>query len=50
MAARPRMFTFGIGIAIIMAISLGLGPVLLGGGEHLAYAKIEDQNTLVIPT
>jgi hypothetical protein len=45
MSTHPRLVTLGFSLAVIAVASL-----ILGFADHQAYAKIEDQNTLVIPS
>jgi hypothetical protein len=41
--AHPKLVTFGIGLAITFVIGVAIGMA-----GHQAFAKIEDQQTLII--
>ena len=45
MAAHPKLFMFGFGLALT-----AVGLMMTGFTDHQAYARVQDQNTLVIPT
>jgi hypothetical protein len=42
--AYPKLLTFGIGLAITFVIGATIGMA-----DHQVFAKIEDQQTLIIP-
>ncbi len=46
MTAHPKLVTVAIGFGITMAIGTAIGVL----DVHSALARVQDQNTLVIPT
>jgi len=44
---HPRLLTFGIGLAITFAIGTVIGMM---DNHSFVFARVQDQNTLVIPT
>jgi len=46
MTAHPKLVTIAIGFGVTMAVGTAIGVVY----AHSALARVQDQNTLVIPT
>jgi len=44
-AAHPKLLMFGFSLALT-----AVGLMVTGFTDHQAYARVQDQNTLVIPT
>jgi hypothetical protein len=43
-AAHPKLLMFGFSLALT-----AVGLMITGFTDHQAYARVQDQNTLVIP-